>query len=339
MATPRRVNLALLAVLPAAFATGWLAFGVGTLWPARIVIAAHAATGIAVVLLIPWKSLIVRRGLVRPRRSVIAKAAGVALGVLVLISLAAGFAHAYAGPHTLLGLSEMQIHVGAAIAAVPLFAVHIVVRRQRVRTIDVSRRSALRIGLLGTAGLAIFLAAEAVDDAVRGPGRLRRATGSYPQGTDDLAAMPQVAWLFDTVPRLDPDGFAVLLRTPDGRRDVRYAELAAGTDEIRAVLDCTGGWYAAATWRGVRLDRLIGQHSHGIVTVTSATGYRRAFPAAETDKLWLVTHAGGAPLDAGHGAPVRLVAPGRRGFWWVKWVASVEVETGLWSWQPPFPVH
>ncbi|MDT5134639.1 MAG: hypothetical protein QOE41_3950, partial [Mycobacterium sp.] len=35
----------------------------------------------------------------------------------------------------------------------------------------------------------------------------------------------------------------------------------------------------------------------------------------------------------------RIVAPGRRGFWWVKWVASVEVVDEPWWWQPPFPLQ
>jgi DMSO/TMAO reductase YedYZ molybdopterin-dependent catalytic subunit len=34
---------------------------------------------------------------------------------------------------------------------------------------------------------------------------------------------------------------------------------------------------------------------------------------------------GGEPISHGHGAPVRLVAPGRRGFQWVKWVVRLEV--------------
>ncbi len=59
--------------------------------------------------------------------------------------------------------------------------------------------------------------------------------------------------------------------------------------------------------------------------VTSVTGYRRTFPIADAGSLWLATRCQGRLLDAGHGAPVRLVAPGRRGFWWVKWVASVEL--------------
>jgi DMSO/TMAO reductase YedYZ molybdopterin-dependent catalytic subunit len=54
--------------------------------------------------------------------------------------------------------------------------------------------------------------------------------------------------------------------------------------------------------------------------------------------LLLATHVGGAPLSAGHGAPARLVAPGRRGFWWVKWVTAIDVTDEPWWWQPPFPL-
>jgi DMSO/TMAO reductase YedYZ molybdopterin-dependent catalytic subunit len=32
-------------------------------------------------------------------------------------------------------------------------------------------------------------------------------------------------------------------------------------------------------------------------------------------------------LSHAHGAPLRLVAPGRRGFQWVKWIVAVEVLT------------
>jgi DMSO/TMAO reductase YedYZ molybdopterin-dependent catalytic subunit len=33
-----------------------------------------------------------------------------------------------------------------------------------------------------------------------------------------------------------------------------------------------------------------------------------------------------------------LVVPGRRGFWWVKWVTAVDVNDEPWWWQPPFPL-
>jgi DMSO/TMAO reductase YedYZ molybdopterin-dependent catalytic subunit len=44
-------------------------------------------------------------------------------------------------------------------------------------------------------------------------------------------------------------------------------------------------------------------------------------------------------LSHGHGSPARLVAPGKRGFEWVKWVDHIEVnETSKWL-QPPLPLQ
>ena len=44
--------------------------------------------------------------------------------------------------------------------------------------------------------------------------------------------------------------------------------------------------------------------------------------------LLLATGVGGEALSREHGAQVRLVAPGRRGFEWVKWVVRVELHDG-----------
>jgi hypothetical protein len=338
----RRTNLALVVLLPVAFATGWLAFGTGTLWPARIVTVGHAAVGIAVLALVPWKQLIVRRGLARPGGAggVFVKASSIALAALVLLSLAAGFAHSYVGPRTNFGVTAMQVHVGSAIVAAPLFLTHLFTRPQRVRATDLSRRNALRLGaLLGVAGV-VFAAAEGLAAVARLPGRLRRATGSYETGTDDPTAMPLTSWLFDEIPDIDPAGYAISVRVAGQSRSVGYDELNAGTDRVRAILDCTGGWFAAQTWRGVRLDRLLGDVPNGhVIVVTSTTGYARRFPAAEASSLWLATTMADQPLAPGHGAPARLVAPGRRGFWWVKWVASIESVAGADWWQSPFPLQ
>ena len=111
-------------------------------------------------------------------------------------------------------------------------------------------------------------------------------------------------------------------------RPVPVTALDARATVVTARLDCTSGWYAEADWSGVRLTELIAADELGAATslvVTSVTGYRRIFPIADAGRLWLATRCQGRLLDAGHGAPVRLVAPGRRGFWWVKWVASVEL--------------
>jgi hypothetical protein len=42
-------------------------------------------------------------------------------------------------------------------------------------------------------------------------------------------------------------------------------------DAVRAVLDCTGGWYAAQDWRGVRLDRLLAEHLGADLPPTAAS--------------------------------------------------------------------
>ena len=74
------------------------------------------------------------------------------------------------------------------------------------------------------------------------------------------------------------------------------------------------------------------------VTVRSATGYWRRFSMEEARGYLLATHVGGEPLWHGHGAPVRLVAPDKRGFEWVKWVVSLRVEDSWSWWQPPLPL-
>ena len=83
-------------------------------------------------------------------------------------------------------------------------------------------------------------------------------------------------------------------------------------------------------WRGVALGTLLdragatGDH----VRVISRTGYRWSFTTGAARRFLLATHAEGEPLSHGHGAPARLVAPGRRGFQWVKWVTEIHVADG-----------
>src|SRR5260370_41975708 len=73
VAAGRLTNLALFLLLAMAFLSGWLAFELSG-GPARGVLYLHAAAGVAIVLLVPWKSLVARRGLRRRR--------GVAVGSL-----------------------------------------------------------------------------------------------------------------------------------------------------------------------------------------------------------------------------------------------------------------
>jgi DMSO/TMAO reductase YedYZ molybdopterin-dependent catalytic subunit len=237
---------------------------------------------------------------------------------------------------------------------VPLLAWHVAARGgARARRADLSRRALLRAGAVaGAAGL-LLVAVEGATRLAGLPGARRRFTGSHRvarpvaaarpveaagQTLADPAAVPVTQWLDDRVQVIDPDGWRLEVRAGGATRAWTYEELTGFGDRTEAVLDCTGGWYARTAWEGVRLDRLLPPGATGSVVVTSATGYRRRLPLADAPGLLLATRLGGRPLSAGHGFPARLVAPGRRGFWWVKWVDRIELQDTPWWWQPPFPV-
>lgn len=330
----RRTNLALLVLLAVALGTGALAFAVGTGWNVWIVLV-HGVVGLAIVGLAPWKQAIARGG-VRRRRG--GWSASLVLSGLVAAALVFGVLHGF-GLRVLGPLTSMQLHVGAALVAVPFAVWHVVARRIRPRRTDLSRRNLLRSGvLLGGAGL-VWAGAEGLKDTAGLPGGDRRHTGSHEVGSFAPDEMPVTQWLDDRVPEIDPDAWRLRIRTRDEAEDVGYAELDGFDDRLEATIDCTGGWYATQGWTGARLDRLLPEGADGrSVRVVSRTGYARRFPLRDAPDLLLATRVGDEPLGAGHGFPARLVAPGRRGFWWVKWVDEIAVDDVPWWAQPPFPL-
>ena len=181
-------------------------------------------------------------------------------------------------------------------------------------------RTLLRTGALA-AGVAVAYA------TFEGLGRLagsasasRIATGSH---YVPAHAIPATIWLFDQVPAHRADD-----RVQVAGSELTVADLTSRSTTVAARLDCTSGWYTDAEWTAVSLADLLPPEQLAAATsieIVSLTGYQRRFPADEAGSLWLATGYQGEPLRSAHGAPVRLVAPHRRGFWWVKWVASVEL--------------
>jgi DMSO/TMAO reductase YedYZ molybdopterin-dependent catalytic subunit len=94
-------------------------------------------------------------------------------------------------------------------------------------------------------------------------------------------------------------------------------------------LDCTGGFYSTQHWRGISIGHLlndVGLHENArYVSFISVTSYRWSLPLEEARSALLATHIESDPLSHEHGFPLRLVAPGRRGFEWVKWITQIEV--------------
>src|SRR2546430_1900805 len=326
-----QTNVALLGLLALAFLTGWLAFGFATA-PARWSLLLHSVGGFAILALLPWKSIIARRGLERQRPG---RWASVLLGVLVLLSLVAGLLHSSGALLYWGSLTAMEIHVGAAIAAVPLAAWHVVARRIRLRPVDLSRRNLLRGGVLLAASATTYAGTELMIRTTRMPGAVRRFTGSYEEGSFSPNQMPVSSWMFDAVTEIA----APSLRLTAGGRGWDFDQLFVFDDQMTASLDCTGGFFSTQAWSGARVDRLLGTADGTSIRVVSHTGYGRRFPIERARSLLLATRFGDQVLDAGHGFPARLVVPDGRGFWWVKWVSAIEVDDLPHWWQSPFPLQ
>ena len=191
--------MALLVLLPLAVLSGFGAFLVGS-GPIAVVVGAHAVVGFAILLLLPWKSMIARRGLRRPRPG---QATSIILAVLVVLALLTGLLHSTGILRDVDGYGVLLIHVGAGLLAIVPAVLHIRRRRIRPRLTDVNRRTVLRGGLLSAAAVGVYLAAEGLARALSLPGARRRATGSYELSSGDPTGVPATSWLFDAVPAID----------------------------------------------------------------------------------------------------------------------------------------
>ena len=302
----------------------------------RWVVVAHGVGGLLVVLLVRWKAPVVRDGWARSRRS---RWASALLGVLTVGALVTGVLHSTGLVTAAVGQLMMWWHVAAGFVLLPLLAWHAIAHRQPVRRTDLDRRLVLRSGgLLAAAGLA-WVALEGAVRTADLPGARRRFTGSY------ASELPRpTIWLSDRVPDADPATWTLRLAGPGQERALTLDELREVPDlTVRAVIDCTSGWYSDQDWTGWSLADLVplagAVPDGGSVVVRSRTGYSRRFGEDELDGVLLAHAMGGEPLIPQLGAPLRLVVPGRRGFWWVKWVDAIEVDRRPSWWQPTFPLQ
>jgi len=325
-------NLTLLVVLVLVLLTGvgsWLAGEPAQRW----VVVAHGVGGLLVVLLVRWKAPVVRSGWARSRR---ARWLSAGLAALTVLALLTGVLHSTGALTAAAGQLMMWWHVAAGLVLLPLLAWHATAHRQPVRRTDLDRRLLLRsTGLLALAAAA-WVALEGLVRLVDLPGARRRFTGSY--GSD----LPRpTIWVSDRVPEVDPAAWTLTLTGTAQPGTWTVAELQERpSTTVRAVIDCTSGWYSEQEWTGWTLAELLGEVPAGrSVVVRSATGYSRRLAPDELGSVLLAHAMAGAPLPTVLGAPLRLVVPGRRGFWWVKWVDRLEVDDRPAWWQPTFPLQ
>jgi DMSO/TMAO reductase YedYZ molybdopterin-dependent catalytic subunit len=324
--TSRRVDLLLAVAVAVAAVTGLVSWGVGSGW-ARWVTVIHALAGLSLLALAPAKLRgSVRAGLKRRR---VTRWLSMLLGVLVAATVVIGVLHATGLWHGVGYWSALWTHVLLAALLAPLVTWHIVSRPGRPRVTDLDRRA------LAGGGLAMAAAGAAYGVQQLVVGDNRRFTGSHEIASFNPSDMPTTMWLNDRSPRVPASDWRLTIAGDP----VALEALHDRTRPVEADLDCTGGWWSRQSWDAIPLAELMPELDQPTLEVTSLTGYSRLFPARDAPNLFLAVGYNGEPLRRGHGAPVRLVAPGRRGFWWVKWVSQVEMVDRPWWLQFPFPLE
>jgi molybdopterin-dependent oxidoreductase-like protein protein len=329
--TPRGTDWSLALLVSLLFATGlltWFSGDEGGAW----VFDAHGIAGGALAILLVWKLRRVARRVLDPASWDRRTGAGLAVLAFVALTLLSGGVWSSFGSLVLAGYTLLAWH--SVLGAVLTFAVavHLGFRAKRPRRRDVAGRRQLLEGAAIGLGAVVAWRVQRLLSAMLGlPGARRRFTGSYEAASFAGNTFPTTSWVADDPKPLDPGSYRLAVEGHVARTLSLPLEELDGRDELVATLDCTGGFYSEQRWRGVRLGRLIDraearpQARH--VRVVSVTGYRWSFSLADARGMLLATRVGGEPLSQGHGAPARLVAPGRRGFQWVKWVTRVELHT------------
>jgi DMSO/TMAO reductase YedYZ molybdopterin-dependent catalytic subunit len=330
--SPRLTDWSLALAVGIAFATGVISLVSGRLgdW---LIFALHGVAGLWLLLLLWGKLRRVLPRLLHPARWDRATLLGAAAALVSSLAALSGLLWVFGGDLFLAGFNLMNWHIVLGLALTLAVSLHMLARAKPLRRQDVQgRRQLLRLAGVGLGGIALWPAQQALARQLELPGARRRFTGSREVGSYAGNAFPATSWVADRPLPLDPARWRLKI---DGAVAsplvLSLADLQARWEAIEATLDCTGGFYSTQIWRGARVGDLLEGAGvlpqAGWVRFVSATGYRWNLPLPEARAALLATHVGGAPLSHDHGAPVRLVAPGRRGFEWVKWVVRVDVLT------------
>lgn len=323
--SPRLTDWTLAACIGIALVTGLASLDAGRpdLW---WLFALHGIAGVVLTLFLVGKLRRVLPRLRHIRRWDRKTLVGLLTMLCVFVTLGSGVWWVAGGTFDAIGLGLLNWHIALGLLLVALASAHMIARAKPLRGKDLhGRRQALRWIGLAAGGAALWPAQQrfaSVD---------RRFTGSRTTGNYAGNAFPATSWVADR-PRPIPASEWTLAVGGHVSRSfgAAYADLAL-TEQYEATLDCTGGFASTQIWRGTRvgtlLDRAGVREGAGWVRFRSVTGYRWSLPLDEARDALLATHIGDEPLNHAHGAPLRLVAPGRRGFQWVKWVVAVEVLT------------
>jgi len=100
-------------------------------------------------------------------------------------------------------------------------------------------------------------------------------------------------------------------------------------------LHCVEGWEVTALWEGVRLKDLLQdagyKESAQVVIFYAQDDYTTSLPLSYIvdNNIMIAFKVNGLILPADRGYPFRLVAEGKLGYKWIKWITRIEVSNDV----------
>jgi DMSO/TMAO reductase YedYZ molybdopterin-dependent catalytic subunit len=296
------------------------------------VFALHSIAGLWLLPIVLYKLWRVRRRLLNPQLWERRTFFGAFATILALATISSGVWWTTGGVLVVAGYNLLNWHIIFGLLLTLGVSAHMLARALPLRRRELrDRRSFARLSFLALAAAAAWPAKDAIVRAANTPASRRRFTGSRQIGSySGNGAFPYVSWMADRPRSVEITHWRLTIGGAVAHAyALSYAELAMFDDQLEATLDCTGGFYTTQRWRGAPvgalLERAAPLEEARYVSFVSITGYRWSLPLEEARQALLATGIDDGRLDHGHGAPARLVAPGRRGFEWVKWVAAIDV--------------
>jgi DMSO/TMAO reductase YedYZ molybdopterin-dependent catalytic subunit len=119
---------------------------------------------------------------------------------------------------------------------------------------------------------------------------------------------------------------------------LRYSDLLSYPVETKIImLCCVEGWSGIGEWTGIPLKDILKKakirHDARTVVFYSVDGYSTSLPVEDSlgDNVMLSYKLNGGALPKEHSYPLRIVAEGKYGYKWIKWITHIKVIKGTYE--------